>query len=152
MTISMKNIRLAIALFTLTFLVNSTSSAQCKTEIKEGIKKLSLYTHNGQTNNLIIVAEKPLELHLSFYKGLRYKIQLASDAGLGLVHFKVWDEDKNELFDSSDDKVDFWEFLSTSSQELTIEIISTDKSKKNCVAVLVGMKSNKVASNPMRDL
>jgi hypothetical protein len=153
MIISIKTIRISIALLSFTFLVNLTGSAQCKSEITEGIKKLEPYTHNGQVNSATING-KPVEIHLSFYKGLKYKLQVVSEPSLGPVEFKIWTEDKDEVYNSNDDKEnpDSWDFMSTSSQELTIEITATDKSKKGCIAVLVGMKSPKVTSNPIRDL
>ena len=152
--ITLKKIRVSIALLVLIVAVNASGIAQCKTEVKEGIKKLEPYTHNGQVNSMNIDGTKPIEVCLSFYKGLRYKLQIVSDPALGPVHFKVWNEDKDEVYDSNEDKdnPDSWDFLSTSSQELTIEITPTDKSKKGCIAVLVGMKSTKVVSNPIRDL
>ena len=140
-----------MSLFLLALAFNTAALAQCKTEIKEGIKKLEPYTHNGQINNTVL-SGKPAEFHLSFYKGLRYKLQIVSEAALGPVQFKIYNEDKEEVYDSNETKEDFWDFLSTSSQELTVEVSSVDKSKKGCIAVLVGMKSTKVTSNPIRDL
>ena len=146
MLLSLKKIRISIALLVLLFAINTSANAQCKSEVKEGIKKLEPYTHNGQINNMTITGGTPVEVHLSFYKGLRYKLQIAAEPALGPVQFKI--------YDSNDDKENpnAWDFMSTSSQELTIKIASTDKSKKGCVAVLVGMKSTKVVSNPVRDL
>lgn len=152
MTISVKTLRISVALLALVLAINTNGFAQCKSEIKEGIKKLEPYMHNGQINNMIISNGKPAELHLSFYKGLKYKLQIASETALGEVQFKIFDEQKNEIFNNAEGKEDNWDFLSTSSQELTIEISSVDKSKKGCAVVLVGMKSNKVTSNPIRDL
>lgn len=151
MTVSIKTMRASIGLLVLAFAFNTTASAQCKTEIKEGIKKLEPYTHNGQINNAIL-SGKTAEFHLSFYKGLRYKLQIVSEAAVGPVQFKIYNEDKEEVYDSNETKEDSWDFLSTSSQELTVEVSPVDKSKKGCIAVLVGMKSAKVTSNPIRDL
>jgi len=152
MIVSLKTLRFSIILLVLTLVINANGSAQCKSELKEALKKLEPYMHNGQINNMTITNGKPVELHLSFYKGLRYKLQIASEATLGEIQFKIFDEQKNEIFNNSEGKEDYWDFLSTSSQELTIELFSTDKTKKGCMTVLVGMKSNKVASNPIRDL
>ena len=148
-----KTISASICLLILAFAINTTAFAQCKTEIKDGIKKLEPYTHNGQTNNAVL-AGKPVQFHLSFYKGLRYKLQIVSEAAVGPVQFKIYNEEKTEVYNSNEDteNTGAWDFLSTSSQELTVEIASADKSKKGCIAVLVGMKSSKVVSNPIRDL
>lgn len=131
--------------------LHTTVNAQCKSVVKEGIEKLSPYQHNGQVNNVTLKEGKPSEVHLNFYKGLYYKLQISSDKSLGKVNFRVLDENKKEVYNStSDAKADFWNFYSNSSQELIIELIPSE-SKKGCAAVLVGMQVPK-KSNPIRNL
>ncbi|MES2590408.1 MAG: hypothetical protein V4608_00900 [Bacteroidota bacterium] len=135
------------------FLALSVSAyAQCKSVVKDGIKKLSPYTHNGQVNNVTVKEGKPAEIHLSFYKGLYYKLQISSEESLGKVNFRVLDENKKEVYNSTTDgKSDFWNFYSNSSQDLIVEVIPSEKVKKGCVAVLVGMQVPK-SNNPIRNL
>jgi hypothetical protein len=141
---------IAAALFSAA--VSTSGFAQCKSIVKEGIKKLTPYTHNGQVNNATIKAGKSAEIHLSFYKGLYYKLQISSEQSLGKISFRVLDENKKEVYNNStDEQADSWSFYSNSSQELVIELTPTDKSEKGCVAVLVGMQVPK-RSNPIRNL
>lgn len=147
--------KLIVKFFTvlvLSFVINGSAIAQCKSIIKDGIKKLSPYTHNGQVNNTTIKAGKPAEIHLSFYKGLYYKLQICSEESLGKINFRVLDENKKEVYNNTtDNAADFWSFYSNSSQELVIELTPTEKNEKGCVAVLVGMQVPK-HNNPIRNL
>ena len=145
------NILFGIALFS--FVVVNTATAQCKTAIKDGITKLAPYPHNGEVNNVNLEKGKPAEIHLSFYKGASYKIQLCSEEALGKVNFRVFDENNTEIFNSSTaNSADSWVFFSNSSQELVVEISSADKTKNGCAAVVVGMQVPKAARSSMRNL
>ncbi len=123
-----------IALFILTISVLS-ASAQCKNVAKEAIKKLAPYTHTGEVNTMTLVLGEPSSVHLSFYKGLNYKIQVGTESQLGNV---------------KTGKSDSFEFYSNSSQELVIEIVSDDKAKQGCAVLVVGMQAPK--SNSIRNL
>ena len=147
----MKMISKLVVAFIVCYTFQTSVNAQCKTVVKEGIAKLSPYTHNGQVNNITLKEGKPAEVHLSFYKGLYYKLQISSEKSLGKVNFRVLDENKKEVYNSTADaKADFWNFYSNSSQELIIELIPSEP-KKGCAAVLVGMQVPK-KSNPIRNL
>lgn len=148
----MKKINSIILVVFLSVTAHFNATAQCKSVVKEGIQKLTPYTHNGQVNNVTLKEGKTAELHLSFYKGLNYKLQISADQSLGKVNFRVLDENKKEVYNSTtaEKSADFWNFYSNSSQELIIELTSTE-SKKGCAAVLVGMQIPK-NNNPIRNL
>lgn len=137
------NIRSFITLFI--FLFSSTViNAQCKSAVKDGIKKLAPYTHNGQINNVTIILGEPSEIHLSFYKGLNYKFQIGSEEALGKVTFRVLDENKTEIYNSAKSaNPTAWVFYSNSSQNLIIEIYPVDKEKQGCAYLIVGMQEPK---------
>lgn len=154
MKLSLKKIRTVIAIFILFFAINTLGVAQCRSIVKVGIQKLLPYTHNGQINNVTIKDGKPTEIHLSFYKGLYYKLQICSEKSVGKVNFRVLDESNTEVYNSATggESVDFWNFYSNSSQDLVIELKPVDTtSKGGCVAVLVGMQIPK-SNNPIRNL
>lgn len=136
----------------LSLVLSTAAVAQCKSVAKDGIAKLTPYTHNGQINSVTIKNGKTAEFHLSFYKGLYYKLQISSEESLGKINFRVLDENKKEVYNSTTakDPADFWNFYSNSSQDLTVEVTPTED-KKGCVAVLVGMQAPK-RSNPIRNL
>ncbi|MCW3084396.1 MAG: hypothetical protein JWP12_1762 [Bacteroidetes bacterium] len=138
-----------IALFILTISVLS-ASAQCKNVAKEAIRKLAPYTHTGGVSTTTLVLGEPSQVHLSFYKGLNYKIQVSTESQLGTVNFRIVDEDNVEIYNSKTGKSDSFEFYSNSSQELVLEIVSDDKAKQGCAVVVVGMQVPK--SNSIRNL
>ncbi len=152
MKLSLKKARIVISLFILCFAVNTLVVGQCRSIVKAGIVKLTPYTHNGQVNNVTIENGKPAEIHLSFYKGLYYKLQICSDKSVGKVSFRVLDENKTEVYNSETGggNPDFWNFYSNSSQDLVVELKPSENSK-GCVAVLVGMQIPR-SNNPIRNL
>lgn len=149
---SLKKTKIVFSIVILLFAINTLGLAQCKSVVKEGIKKLTPYTHNGQINSATIKEGKPVEIHLSFYKGLYYKLQICSEKSVGKLSFRVLDENKKEVYNSdSDDKADFWNFYSNSAQDLVVELKSPSEKSKGCVAVLVGMQIPR-SNNPIRNL
>jgi hypothetical protein len=152
MNISVKNIKIALALFVMTIGLVNFSNAQCTSVSKAAISKLTVYSHTGQTNSATIASGNKVEMHLSFYKGLNYKLQFGADASLGAYSFRILDENKNELYKyDGTNGADYFTFFSNSSQELIIEISANDNTKKGCVVVAVGMQAPKT-SNAIRNL
>jgi hypothetical protein len=155
MKLTFKNYKLIIALFILCFAISKSNFAQCRSVVTDGIKKLTPYEYNGQVNSATMEAGQPVEIHLFFFKGGSYKLQLSSDKNLGKVNFRVVDQAEREVYNStsSDKSEDFWKFFSNSSQELIIQITAVEKTKKGCVAVLVGMQPPKARSeSTVKDL
>ncbi|MCX6296622.1 MAG: hypothetical protein NTX97_11255 [Bacteroidetes bacterium] len=151
MKLQLKNILSIVSLTLLSFTISTSSVAQCKSAVKEGIKKLAPYTHNGQVNNVTLILGEPSEIHLSLYKGLNYKFQIGSENALGKVTFKVLDEDKNEIYNSATSPdPETWVFYSNSTQNLIIEIYAIDKEKQGCAYLVVGMQQPK--NNSIKNL
>jgi hypothetical protein len=152
MNLSIRTIKNILALFILCFSFTNLN-AQCTSVSKEAIKKLTVFTHTGQTNSASLSAGNKVEMHLSFYKGLSYKLQFGADASLGPYSFRILDENKKELYKYDGNAgADYFTFFSNSSQELIIEISANDNTKKGCVAVAVGMQAPKSAGNKIRNL
>ena len=154
MKLALKKIKIVLAMVVFSFAINSLGYAQCKDIVKDGIQKLTPYTHNGQLNTANIKDGKPVVIHLSFYKGLYYKLQICSEKSVGKLSFRVLDENNKEVYNSDSaekDKADFWLFYSNSSQDLVIELTTSSEKSKGCVAVLVGMQIPR-SNNPIRNL
>ena len=150
MNISLKNI--TVALMMSVALVNGVN-AQCSGVTKEAIKKLTVYSHTGQSNSASLSGGNKVEMHLSFYKGLNYKLQFGAEASLGQYTFRIMDENKKELYKyDGSSGADYFTFFSNCSQELIIEINAIDNTKKGCVAVVVGMQAPKTSNNSIRNL
>ncbi len=154
MKLSLKKIKIFISVIVFSFATQAVGFAQCKSLVKEGIKKLTPYTHNGQINSATMKDGKPIEIHLSFYKGLYYKLQVCSEKSVGKLSFRVIDENNKEVYNSAtatEGQADFWNFYSNSAQDLVIELKSSSDNSKGCVAVLVGMQIPH-SNNPIRNL
>lgn len=123
------------------WLVNDVAIAQCQATVREAINKLSPFSFNGQVNNVSLKAGKQAELHLAFYKGYTYKIQvLAEEQHNARVSFKVLDANHKEIYNSNTGtQTDSWTFYSNSPQELIVVVSTTEKSK-HCAVVLVGVQ------------
>lgn len=148
----MKNIITTISLVLALTVFNTNVSAQCNSVVKDGIKKVTPYTYNNQVNSAKIQSGKAAIFHLSFYRGVNYKLIIGAEQGLGAVNYRIVDENGKEVFDSSkNNNADTYTFYSNSSQELTVEIKATDASKAGCVAVVIGMQIPQSA-NSGRDL
>jgi hypothetical protein len=148
----LKNIKILIAVFAVMLAFVKAGNAQCSGPVKAGIKKLAPYTHTGPVSNVTLVLGSPSEIHLSFYKGLSYKLQVCADPAAGKVNFRVIDENNTELFNSKNEKdANSWEFFSNSTQELVIELVTEDENKQGCAAIVVGMKAP-VKQNSIRNL
>lgn len=153
MNLLIKNMKTVLAVFALSFTLISAGNAQCSAVTKEAIKKLTVYTHTGQTNSAAISAGNKIEMHLSFYKGLNYKLQFGADAALGQYNFRILDENKKELYKyDGNNQADYFTFFSNSSQELIVEISANDNTKKGCVTVVVGMQAPAKSNNSIRNL
>jgi hypothetical protein len=153
MNVSIKNIKVVLALFVMSFGMILSGNAQCTSVSKDAIKKLTVYSHTGQTNSASISAGNKVEMHLSFYKGLNYKLQFGADASLGQYSFRILDENRKELYKyDGGSGADYYTFFSNCSQELIIEINANDNTKKGCVVVAVGMQAPKSSNNSIRNL
>ena len=146
----MKKIKLIIALF-IAAATSINLHAQCSSVVKEAIGKLTVYGSTGQTNSATIEKGNKVEMHLSFYKGVNYKLQFGADKSLGQYNFRIVDESGKELYKYDGNGADYFTFFSNSSQELIVEMSAADTSKKGCVAVAVGMQAPK-KSNSIRNL
>ena len=153
MNVTIKKTILSVALFLLSMTIVKTGSAQCGSVVKDALNKLTVYSHTGQSNSATITNGNKVEMHLSFYRGVNYKLQFAADKALGAYTFRILDSDKNELykFDGTNG-ADYYTFFSNTSQELIIEVTAVDNTKKGCVAVVVGMQAPKTTKNSIRNL
>lgn len=147
--------KVLIIIFVSVFAFAKSGKSQCTGVVKDGIKKLAPYTHNGQVNNVTLVLGQPSTIHLSFYKGLSYKLQVCSQSSAGKVHFRIIDDNNVEVFNSRNESskdARSWEFFSNSSQELVVELVTEDENKQGCAAIVVGMQAPKSGNNKLRDL
>ena len=86
------------------------------------------------------------ELDMTFSKGEDYRLLICSQSTLGDVEFKIYDTDKNLLFDNSEQEyTDSFDFRVPGTQELTVAVKVPEDSNQTlspqgCVAIIVGKK------------
>lgn len=122
-------------------------NGQCKTFTKDECKpKLSPYIYNGQLNSAVLNEGDVAELMLTFYSNQDYRILVCGAPEFGPIEFKLKDPSGQVLFTNADhNMVDFWDFHTKSTQQLSIEVIVPQTStgelyKSGCVSILVGFK------------
>lgn len=126
--------------------VQQTMQAQCKTFTKNECKpKLNPYIYNGQLNSAVLNEGDIAELMLTFYSNQDYRIVVCAAEELGEVQFRLKDATGQELFTNKDhDMIDFWDFHTKSTQQLTVEVSVPETTKEGelyksgCVSILVG--------------
>ena len=137
---------LGIIFFIIFFSVSGIS--QCKKFTKKNcVPQLENYTYNGQLNSAVLQEGDMAELLLTFYGGQDNRLLICSQEILGNVEFKVYDLEKNLLFDNTEhDFVKLWDFESTSTQQLAVLVkvpkgdSVEDMVQSGCVTILVGFK------------
>lgn len=133
------------------FLSFNQANAQCKRFTKKNcLPKLDPYIYNGQLNSATLAQGDIAELNLTFYPDQDYRIFVCSDPILGNVHFKLFDQDKNLIYDNeTTDYLPYWDFSTNQSMELTLRVMIPEKTesdidvKEGCVSILIGFKEKK---------
>ena len=140
-----KQLIVAVSLFL--FFIYS-GYGQCKNFIKKQcLPNLAPYTSDGQLNNAQLAAGETAELEFTFYSGQEYRIYVCAQEVLGVIHFKLMDSNRKELFNSANGKDSYWDFHIETTQQLILDV-STPATKdpivaSGCVGVLVGFKDSK---------
>lgn len=146
-----KFLSIALLLGALSLLSFNQANAQCKRFTKKNcLPKLDPYIYNGQLNSATLAQGDIAELNLTFYPDQDYRIFVCSDPILGNVHFKLYDKDKNLIYDNeTTDYLPYWDFSTNQSMELILRVMIPEKSesdldvKEGCVSILIGFKEKK---------
>lgn len=145
----MKN-TLKSLIFIFVLILPFQSNSQCKSFTKDVcIPKLSPYIYNGQLNSAQLNEGDVAELMLTFYSNQDYRIIVCAQENLGKVQFNLLDSQRKLIFSNKDhDFASSWDFTSTTSQQLIIEIIvpegnNPESVEIGCVSILVGFMDKK---------
>ena len=133
----------------LAFLIPLGANAQCKGYAKRQCRpNLAPYIHDGKMNFAQLFPGDKAEVELTFYARQSYRLLVCGDDVLGNVQFKVYDTDKNVLFDSEKSDKNYLDFKTASTQKLIIEVIVPEGEGNNhgmefmgCVAIMTGLKN-----------
>jgi len=140
----MKKILLSFGIFCLIFLAANTSSqAQCDTIATIcGQNFTNEYLSDGQEYRALLVNEQTAEFNLTLYGGSIYRFGACSGLEKGNLIFRVYDEERNELFSNKEYEMsEYWDFKVTSTLDVIVEAnLNLDEVNSGCAVLLVGFK------------
>lgn len=121
--------------------------AQCRSFVKNNCaESMGEYVPSENFSAAKFMPGDEAELAMTFSKGEDYRLLICSQSTLGDVGFKIFDADKNLLFDNSEKEfADSFDFRVPGTQELTVAVKVPDGNNKTlspqgCVAIIVGKK------------
>jgi hypothetical protein len=146
----MKNIISVVIIAILITSFTSNISAQCKGFAKQkGKVELFPYIHDGNYHAAILTEGEEADLYKTCYTDQQYRIVVIGSDNLGNIEFKVYDANRNVLFDNKEHgNTKVWDFKLESSQQLKIVVkVPASAQKKSegeinsgCVAIMFGFK------------
>ena len=100
------------------------------------------YISDGQQYRALLNGDEIAEFHVTFFGGNIYRIVAASGKTEGNVVFRVYDKERNLLFDSKKHKnTSYWDFKFTSTVDGIIESqLDTSKVGSGFLMMQIGFK------------
>ena len=118
----MKNlfIKLSITLF-FGLIISNSATAQCDTIANVCAKNFTKeYLSDGQEYRALLINDQTAEFHITLYGGSIYRFGACSGLTNGNLIFRVYDEERNEIFSNSDHNLSpYWDF----KVESTLDVI-----------------------------
>lgn len=140
----MKRILLALVFLCFIFLTASTKTiAQCDTIAKICSKNFTNdYLSDGQSYRALLVEEQTAEFHLTLYGGSTYRFGACSGLDSGNLIFRLYDEERNELFSNKQHEMaEYWDFKVNSTLDVIVEAnLNLEEVRSGCAVLLVGFK------------
>jgi hypothetical protein len=100
------------------------------------------YISDGQMYRALLYHDQVAEFQMTMFGASTYRIAACSGAEDGNLIFRIFDEEKNELFSNADHlNAPYWDFVVGSSVNCTIEAqLDHNKRESGCAVLLVGFK------------
>jgi hypothetical protein len=100
------------------------------------------YISDGQDYRALLLDKEIAEFQSTFYGGTTYRIAVCSGLGDGNLIFRIFDKDRNLLFDNSEQKnAPYWDFKFVSTLDCTIEAqIIPGKAPSGCAVMMISFK------------
>jgi hypothetical protein len=137
----MKSIHFTLAAIFL--LISGISSAQCDDITARCAKNISQeFISDGQSYWAFVTPDDIAEFQSTLFGGNTYRVA-ACGAADGAVVFRLYDEQKNELFSSSQfGNAPYWDFVVENTMTVTIEatLDKTRTSDSACAVLLMGFR------------
>ena len=136
--------------FTITFALlaalvsySNTTLAQCDTVANACLRHMTAkFISDGQHYRALLLDKEIAEFQSTFYGGSTYRIAACSGLGDGNLVFRIFDKERNLLFDNSEQQNSpYWDFKFVSTLDCTIEAqIIPGKAPSGCAVMLISFK------------
>lgn len=140
----MKKFLLSLTSLLAVFLLSITlSNAQCDSIATVCGKNFTKeYLSDGQEYRALLIEEQTAEFHLTLYGGSTYRFGACSGLSDGNLIFRLYDEERNELFSNKEQALSpYWDFKVKSTLDIIVEAnLNLDKVSSGCAVLLVGFK------------
>lgn len=138
-----RKISIALFLFTAVVFFGNEAKAQCDTVTHACMRHMTnKFISDGQHYRAILLDKEIAEFQSTFYGGTTYRIAACSGLGDGNLLFRIYDKDRNVLFDNAEQKnAPYWDFKFVSTLDCTIEAqIIPGKAKSGCAVMMISFK------------
>jgi len=100
------------------------------------------YLSDGQDYRALLFDDQTAEFHLTLYGQSIYRFAACSGRTSGNLIFRVYDKDRNDIFNSSEhENAPYWDFNVTSTLDVIVEgNLNLDEVESGCAVLLVGFK------------
>lgn len=124
-------------------LTSLAANAQCDTIATVCQNNFSkAYLSDGQDYRALLIEDQTAEFHLTLYGGSVYRFGGCSGLENGNLIFRLYDEERNELFSNAEQQMaPYWDFKVNSTLEIIVEAnLNLEKISSGCAVLLVGFK------------
>lgn len=124
-------------------LTSLAANAQCDTIATVCQNNFSkAYLSDGQDYRALLIEDQTAEFHLTLYGGSVYRFGGCSGLEDGNLIFRLYDEERNELFSNAEQQMaPYWDFKVNSTLDIIVEAnLNLEKLSSGCAVLLVGFK------------
>tara|TARA_R110002096_G_scaffold432341_4_gene649087 strand:- start:11408 stop:11830 length:423 start_codon:yes stop_codon:yes gene_type:complete len=124
-------------------LASLAANAQCDTIATVCQNNFSkAYLSDGQDYRALLIEDQTAEFHLTLYGGSVYRFGGCSGLENGNLIFRLYDEERNELFSNAEQQMaPYWDFKVNSTLDIIVEAnLNLEKISSGCAVLLVGFK------------
>lgn len=124
--------------------VCGTSLSQCDETVEMCERHIEEnYISDGQVYRALLQKDEISEFETILFSGNTYRITACTGNTDGALIFRMYDQDKNELFSNAGySNAPYWDFKTeTSTMTVTIEAqLDPNKTNSGCAVLLIGIK------------
>lgn len=136
--------KLLTTTLTIAFMWLSTAAyAQCDDAAKACEKYINEnYISDGQAYRALLTGADIAEFQTTLFGGNVYRIAACTGDTNGVLVFRIYDQDRNVLFSSSDfASAPYWDFALENTMLVTIEAsLDETRLKSGCAVLVIGFK------------